>query len=110
MTGQLTVAGDISLSHKNSDGYYDGKFQLYIDGVLVISMNSRYNNAQDVETKIHTGFVPIVEKEGYTLEIPTLPVGSGGTIELKAKITTGYQGQVFSNAVQISSDTTEILP
>jgi hypothetical protein len=63
LTGQLTVAGDISLSHKNSDGYDDGKFQLYIDDILVISMDTRYNNTQNAETKIYTGFVPIMEKE-----------------------------------------------
>jgi hypothetical protein len=44
------------------------------------------------------------------LSFPILPVGSSGTIELKAKITTGVQGKIYSNRVQISSDTAEMFP
>ncbi|GHV26141.1 hypothetical protein FACS1894176_06260 [Bacteroidia bacterium] len=42
------------------------------------------------------------------LSIPLLPVGSGGTITLKASITTGSLGQTYANLAQISSDTIEL--
>jgi hypothetical protein len=67
-------------------------------------------STKTTETKTYTGFVPLLPNVGYTLELPILPVGSGGTIELKAKIATGYYGQVLSNMVQISSTTAEQNP
>jgi hypothetical protein len=37
-------------------------------------------------------------------------VGSGGRIELKVKIITGYQGQIYSNMAQITSEMAELNP
>jgi hypothetical protein len=86
----------------------DGSYKLYIDEVLVLEGVAR-GGTETTETKTYTGFVPTSPMPNSLL-LPILPVGSGGTIELKVQITTGYQGQISSNKVQISSDTTEIFP
>lgn len=107
-TGQITTAGTITMSRRDSYGDGDGNYKLYLDGDLILEWAKR-SNTQTTETKTYEGFIPQIK--GYDLVIPELPVGSGWTIEILAKITTGAsQGSIYTNTVEISSSTAEDRP
>lgn len=107
-TGQLTTAGTITMSRRDSYGDGDGNYKLYLDGDLILEWAKR-TNTQTTETKTYEGFIPQIK--GYDLVIPELPVGSGWTMEILAKITTGAsQGSIYTNTVEISSSTAEDRP
>ncbi|MDR2416206.1 MAG: DUF11 domain-containing protein [Candidatus Peribacteria bacterium] len=71
-TGQLTVAGQISLSRRDNHGDGDGSYKLYMDEVLILEGVTR-SSTKTTETKTYTGFIPTLPVPDM-LSLPTLPV------------------------------------